>query len=197
VLLAVVGVLAAAVPAAAPVAASSSTTVTGLPSTPTNLTTRAGVDGVFLRWWAGAVTASAPAPTSFVVRRRAEGHDVTWVVPAGSAAMPGGQTSDTTLPAGMPASYTVAARRSTEESPESAPAIATVPTWDGPYSPARRTLTMVWDELEGGSSTGRETTQATADSAVPLTQDWANGLMGFAAGPGSVFALALDTPDGE
>jgi hypothetical protein len=131
------------------------------------------------------------------VRRSAEGlDDETWPV-AASATSTTGNFSDTTAPAGVAATYTVVARRDVVDSPESAPASATVPTWDGPYSPPRRSLTMVWDEAEGGPTTGRETTQATTDSPVPLSQDWANGLMGFAAGAGSEFALPLDTPDGD
>jgi hypothetical protein len=175
-------------------AAATGTTVTGVPSAPFNVATRAGVDGVSVSWWQGS-TASAPAPTSYVVRRRAEGHDLTWVVAAGT--LTSGSTSDTTLPAGLPATYTVTARNPAGDSPQSAPASATVPAWSGPYSPARRVLTMVWDEGEGGAGTGRVTTQATGDASPPVSQDWANGLMGFSSGPGSEFALPLDTPDGD
>jgi hypothetical protein len=190
----------AALPGVAPAtAAPSITIVTAVPSVPLRVATHAGVDGVRLSWWRGSVTADAPAPTLYVVRRRADGYDLNWVVPTDLMSNFGG-TSDTTLPVGLPATYTVAARNAAGDSDESPPASATVPAWEGPYDPARKVLTMVWDEAEaaGGPLSDRATTQATADSTVPLAQGWENGdLVGFSSGPGSAFALSRDTPDGD
>lgn len=182
-------------------AAPSITIVTAVPSVPFNIATHAGVDGVRVSWWRGSVTADAPPPWSYVVRRRAEGHDLMWVVFADPTST-SWSTSDLTLPVGLAATYTVAARNAAGDgvSGESAPASATVPAWEGPYPNARKVLTMVWDEAEaaGGPLSDRATTQATADSTVPLAQGWENGdLVGFSSGPGSAFALSRDTPDGD
>jgi hypothetical protein len=173
-----------------------SATTSGVPSVPTHLTTQVGVDGVTLSWWRGTVTATTPGPTSYVIRRHAEGNDLTWVVPT-SPSSDSWNTPDLTLPVGLPATYTVAARGSAGDSAESAPADATVPAWPGPYDPARQVLTMVWDQAAAGPSTDLETTLASRTSTPPLAQAWANGLMGFSAGAGSLFALPLDTPDGD
>lgn len=189
----------AALPGVGPaMAAPSITIVTAVPSVPFNVATRAGVDGVRLSWWRGSVTADAPAPTSYVVRRRAEGYDLDWVVPTDLMSNFGG-TSDTTVPVGLLATYTVAARNAAGDSEESPPASATVPTWAGPYNPARSVLTMVWDEAQaaGGAFSDRATTQVTQDSAVPPAQGGDNGLVGFSSGPGSQFSLTRDTPDGD
>jgi len=189
----------AALPGVGPATAAPSVTiVTAVPSVPLNIATRAGVDGVALSWWRGSVTADATAPTSYVVRRRAEGYDLDWVVPTDLMSNFGG-TSDTTLPVGLPATYTVAARNAAGDSVESVSTSATVPIWDGPYNPARKVLTMVWDEAQAtvGAFSDRATTQATQDSAVPPTQGWDNGLVGYSSGPGSAFALPRDTPNGD
>jgi Fibronectin type III domain/FG-GAP-like repeat len=181
----------AAHPMAAP-----SISVVSEPSTPFNITAQAGVDGVSVSWWRGSVTATASEPTSYVVRRGAVGHDLDWVVPAGDLSS-FGNAIDTTLPVGLPATYTVAARNSAGDSGESSPVSATVPAWEGPYSPARKVLTMAWDEAVGGSTIDRGTTQATQDSPVPPAQDLVDSLMGFSAGPGSTFALTQDVSDGD
>jgi len=188
-----------ALPGSGPaLAAPASTTVAAVPSAPFHLTTRAGVDGVEVSWWRGSV-AAAPAPTSYVVRRHAEGHDLTWVVPtAPSSAM--WSASDTTLPVGLPATYTVAGRSAGGDGEESAPITATVPAWEGPYTPARRSLTMVWDQLDGledAAGIRRVSLQGTQPAAAPTTQDWANGLIGFSAGLVAAFALPPDVPDGD
>jgi len=177
-------------------AAPSITIVTAVPSVPLNVATHAGVDGVWLSWWRGSVTADAPAPTSYVVRRHAESYDLDWVVPTDLTSNFWG-TSDTTLPVGLPATYTVVARNAAGDSEASVPVSATVPAWAGPYDPARKVLTLVWDEAASAPLSDRATTQATADSAAPPAQGWDNGLVGFSSGPGSAFALPRNTPDGD
>ena len=191
-----VGPAAAAPSMAAQPMAVSSISVVSEPSPPFNITAQAGVDGVSVSWSRGSVTATASEPMSYVLRRRAVGHDLDWVVPAGYLST-FGNAIDTTLPVGLPATYTVAARNSAGDSGESSPVSATVPAWAGPYSPARHVLTMVWDEAVGGSTIDRGTTQATQDSAAPPAQDLVDGLMGFSAGPGSTFALTQDVSDGD
>lgn len=177
-------------------AAPSIMTVSVAPSAPFNVTTRAGVDGVSVFWWRGLVGVGEPAPTSYVVRRRAAGHDLTWVESTDTTST-SKTTLDLTLPVGVPATYTVGARSAGGDSDESAPANAMVPAWQGPYNPSRKVLTMVWDEAAGGPNINGETTQATQDSAVPPAQGLVNGLMEFSSGPGSAFALPRDLPDGD
>lgn len=181
------------------VASPSITAVSTVPSAPLGLTAQTGVDGVSMRWFRGSVTADAPTPWSYLVRRRAEGHNLNWVVSTDPTSTIW-SASDTTLPVGLLATYTVAAISAAGvESAESEPASATVPAWQGPYTPALKVLTMVWDEAEAvdPQRVDRATTQVTQNSAVPLTRGWENDLVVFSSGPGARFALARDMPDGE
>ncbi|GAA1250464.1 hypothetical protein [Oryzihumus leptocrescens] len=171
------------------------TALAGPPSTPFNLTARAGVDGVEVQWWRGSVTSTAGAPTSYLIHRSASGMDRTWSVPALSYDN-FGAAQDTTLPAGVPASYTVVAQNSAGDSPESGLVSATVPAWDGPYASARNVLTMLWDQNGSELPTDRVTTQVIPGSDVHLTQDGAWRTT-FGGAPASSLTLPEDLPDGD
>jgi hypothetical protein len=158
-----------------------------VPAPPSNLNAVAGVDGVRLSWARGSYDADS-APTSYVVHRHAPSGDQDWEV---TAAVTGGSTQDTTLPAGADATYTVSARNAAGDSAESSAVVATRLRWDGPYTAAHRTLTVVWDRAldvagPGGSLT--RSAQVTDSSTPPLAQVVDNGLTGFTDQPASSYS---------
>ena len=158
-------------------AASSAATVA--PEAPWGLRTVVGVDGVMLSWTRGS-TQTGGTPTSYVVHRRASGHDADWVVST-STTSSWGSYVDRGAPVDVDVTYTVTARNSAGDSAESSPATARVPVWDGPYDPDRVSLTLVWDEAAGGDETERSTVVANSTSTPALTQAWDNGVS-FSAG---------------
>ena len=161
-------------------AAAPSMAVTTIPEVPWGVATINGVDGVQVQWWRGS-TQTGGIPTSYVVHRRAPGHDADWVVPTVTTSN-FWSYRDLTAPADVEVTYTVTARNTAGDSPESAPATGRVPAWAGPYDPDRVSLTLVWDEAAGGDDhTGRTTVVADATSTPKLTQGWDSGTS-FSAG---------------
>lgn len=159
--------------------ASQSVAASVAPAAPALLSTIVGVDGVTLRWYQGSTTAGTP--TSYVVHRRAAGYDADWVVPTGVSPS---TYADAAAPAGVDLSYTVTARNSAGDSPESDPVIARVPVWSGPYEPDHLSLTLVWDEAAGGDDTQRSTVVADASTVPALTAGPGNGGTSFTTGSG-------------
>ncbi len=157
--------------------ASPSAAATVAPAAPVLLSTVVGVDGVTLRWFQGSTTAGTP--TSYVVHRRAAGYDADWVVPTGLSPW---SYADGGAPVGVDVTYTVTARNSAGDSPESEPVTARVPVWSGPYNPDRVSLTLVWDEAAPGDDTQRSTVVADATTVPALTAAPGNGGTSFTTG---------------
>lgn len=181
-LLAVAMTVTAALPASAAVEA---------PAAPWGLSAGAGVDGIGLSWFRGS-TQTGGVPTAYVVHRRAPGYDADWVVNTATSST-SWSYQDRSAPTDVEVSYTVSARNSVGDSPESEPVTARVPRWDGPYDPDRVSLTLVWDEAAGGGYAQRSTVVANATTMPALTQTWDNGGVSFSAG---AWTEALTLPRG-
>lgn len=116
------------------------------PVAPATITPTAGVDGVAVAWGPAAATSTTAAATSYDVHRSS---------PVGDRDFTGRTTTslvDTGLPAGTTATYTVRGVNVYGTGAWSDPVSAVVPSWDGPYDPPRREMSIVWDEAVAGQS---------------------------------------------
>jgi hypothetical protein len=163
------------------VAAAPSHAATAVPEAPWGLSATAGVDGITLRWFRGSVQAPGSTPTSYVIHRRGADYDADWVVSTDRSST-SWSYADQAAPVGVEVAYTVTARNSGGDSPESSPISARVPVWAGPYDPARTSLTLVWDQVGGIEEARRSTVVADLGTTPALAQDWDNGGIGFSAG---------------
>ncbi|WP_406832866.1 hypothetical protein ABEG17_08585 [Pedococcus sp. KACC 23699] len=175
-------------------AATSSSAATTVPEAPTALSATAGVDGVLLSWSRGS-TQTGGVPTSYVVHRRATGHDLDVSV-ATAITSASWNYPDRAVPPGTEATYTVSAHNDAGDSAESAPVTVTVPSWDGPYTPDRVSLTLVWDHAVGGDEAPLSTVAATADTTPSVTQKWDNGVSFSADGWQHALVLPRHVQDG-
>lgn len=118
----------------------------GSPSPPVLFQAAAAVGGVSLSWQPGSVTSEHSGATGFRLVRSSGGGASEWVLPSSVRSY-----IDRLAPSGVPSSYTLTALNTSGESDSVGPAEVTVPTWDGPYTPSRRALTMVWGQAEASA----------------------------------------------
>ena len=118
------------------------------PGVPKVLRVTSTIEGVELVWSAADYVAGQPAPTSWTVRRSASEEDKAWTI-ANTSGLGSVTLRDDELPAGSQAEYTVTALADGVEGTPSPPVHGVHVADPGPFSPARRALTMTWDREDG------------------------------------------------
>ena len=165
------------------------------PGVPKVLRVTSTIEGVELVWSAADYVAGQPAPTSWTVRRSASEEDKAWTI-ANTSGLGSVTLRDDELPAGSQAEYTVTALADGVEGTPSPPVHGVHVADPGPFSPARRALTMTWDR-EDGSHKSAALLDTTGNPPIVTPVFTGVGLSDVAYGGRSYVSLPWPIEDGS